>query len=74
MSTVSDRPPRVNGGQPKDIGALKASLKARGITYDEIARVADCSWHNVWMVVNGRRVSGPVMRVIDKLLGVGAAA
>jgi len=76
MATLTRRTPVVKAGRPADSDGLKARLRARGITYPEIARMHEppWSWHHVWMVVNGHRTSGPVMKVIRKLLGPNGAA
>jgi hypothetical protein len=51
----------------KQISARKSRLKAAGITYTDIARLADVTWTMVWMWVNGQRTSARVQAAFDKL-------
>ena len=59
-------------GKPKV--KVKRTMKQRGVTYHDVARLAGVSWFMVWAVLNGRRTSARVMTAVNKLVGDGRAA
>jgi isopentenyl diphosphate isomerase/L-lactate dehydrogenase-like FMN-dependent dehydrogenase len=46
---------------------IKRNLKRAGVTYDDVARLADVSWRMVSYVIHGQRKSLHVMDAIEKL-------
>lgn len=46
---------------------LTRRLRAAGVTYDEVARLAGVSWRMVKYVIDGDRTSAKVMNAIDRL-------
>lgn len=53
--------------------SLKRALRVAGIPYGDVAEEAGVSWHMVYAVLSGRRVSAPVRRAAERLLGARAA-
>lgn len=51
---------------------VKRAMKRRGVTYDDVARLAGVSWFMVWAVLNGRKVSARVMGAVEKLIALRA--
>ena len=47
---------------------VKKALKVAGISYQEIATRAGCSWWMVWAVLNGHRTSQRIITVAEALL------
>lgn len=64
--TVASSDARVKGHQPAQ---LKRRLRARGVTYSDIKKLAGVSYWMVYAVVNRRRTSARVLTAIEKLLG-----
>jgi len=58
----------------RELSRYKRLLRERGITYVEIARMADRSWFTVWAALKGHRHSPHIINTIQKMLGNGAAA
>lgn len=52
---------------------IKQDLKSAGVTYDDVARLANVSWRMVHYVIHGQRTSSRVMSAIEKLTGTRAA-
>jgi hypothetical protein len=48
---------------------VKKALRARGVTYGDVARLAGVSWSMVYQVLAGYKVSARVMAAVEKLLG-----
>jgi hypothetical protein len=46
---------------------IKRNLKQAGVTYDDVARLANVTWRMVSYVIHGDRKSAKVMGAIDKL-------
>jgi len=54
---------------PQPINKIKRQLKAAGVTYDDVARLAQVSWRMVHYVIHGQRTSAKVMAAIERLTG-----
>lgn len=48
---------------------IKRDLKRAGVTYEDVARLADVSWRMVHYVIHGQRKSAHVMGAIERLTG-----
>lgn len=57
----------------KQVKERKAALKAAGVRYDDIARLANVSWTMVWMWIHGQRTSANVEAAYLRLTGQRAA-
>lgn len=52
---------------------IKRQLKEAGVTYDDVARLANVTWRMVKYVIDGQRTSARVMSAIERLTGQRAA-
>jgi len=65
MRTLTRHPGKVNR---REAARIKRALKAKGLTYDHVARLAGLSWFMVWAVLDGRKTSANVVESLTKLL------
>ena len=54
---------------PREVKRRKASLKASGHTYDDLARLAGVSWRMVKFWLDGQRTSAKVAHAFATLTG-----
>lgn len=52
---------------PREVKRRKASLKASGHTYDDLARLAGVSWRMVKFWLDGQRTSAKVAKAFESL-------
>jgi hypothetical protein len=71
MRTLTRHPGKVNR---REATRIKRSLKAKGLTYSDVASLAGTGWFMVWAVLDGRKTSQRVAETLRKLGGDHAAA
>ena len=59
--------PRALRRRQRPVKPLKARLERAGVTYEQVARLADVSYRMVQYVVDGQRTSRVVMNAIARL-------
>ena len=60
--------------QKRQLEKRKKALRAAGVTYGDLARLADVSFTFVWMWMHGQRTSANVQAAFEKLTDGKSAA